>query len=263
MRPIQHKQENIVVLRKSPNRNRDNGTTSPKMGFVPKLPGPIRTMQSPSGQIIEIGSNLANWENTLTPISIHIHPAFESYNGAPIVLVDDIDVKDVCSKFKPGTYGFSVVANPNTDELCLIQIYDLYTVYVFQPSSLSGEFSSYLLDFFRDGSKLKIGVGIERDSEKLTNFIRNLRVKSPTKSHSVPQILLGTVDVKNLARACGEVDVSFEKLCKIFVLDYELPSYRFRNYKNFKEDDYIYFANEAVAGLKMYSALIRRYSPLN
>ena len=276
-----------LPMRKSPQRpplKRSYDNTSVPI-FVPKLPSPILTAQSPSGQIIEIGSNLRNWHGILTICApqktIHYEPkeisipnkieaakasisliqiSYRAYDGSPIYIVPKNLYTEVATLFVKGQYGVDTESDYNTGDLRLIQIYNGSATYIFGADALDCSVQIGLPKFFRSKDRIKIGVDIETDVRKITKYMHRNKKLRPEDKFTKPYHVSGIMDVQNIARTMGETRFSLDYLGKKYVPGFLGNPSNHDSYLNPTPEQYIYAANDAIVSLQIYQGLIKSCS---
>lgn len=171
--------------------------------------------------------------------------ALQTFNGNRIVISSGYQRDVILSEMGKGIYGFDTESDCQTRELRLIQIFDGQTAYIFPATDLhSSEFQRFL----RAEDRIKVGVAIEGDVDKIQSFYHEIMRIRPA-CH-------GFVDIKNIAVSLGYLKPGLSALSEKFIPGFVKYKSMLGRYINPSREQYIYAANDAQCSYMVYKALV-------
>jgi hypothetical protein len=192
---------------------------------------------------------------------IELNTRLKTFNGIPIYVVRGEENNSIPKTFMAGVYGLDTESDYRNNQLRLIQIYDGKIVYIFSAEYLLPNANCALTKFMTSKDRIKVGVDIDGDLNKLRNFIdkrwRECRKGNP-EYNPYKLNANGFVDLQSIARSLGERAISLEKLADKYVENFQGNPTLLSTYLDPTDEDYIYAANDAVLSLEIYKPLLER-----
>lgn len=174
------------------------------------------------------------------------------YDGTEIIFISTSDINTILEELGPGIYGFDTECCIRTKNLKLIQISSESKCYIIHVDYVDALHSKGLRRFLARKDRVKVGVDIDIDRDKLLEFLsQHVPVKQKTKY----PIIRGMIDIQVMAILKNETVMSLNALSSKYLKQQFENHNKHGTYDVPTIQDIIYAANDSVMSRNLFLAM--------